>query len=140
MGRGLAGVPQRCFESLAAPVSFIFELLFEFAGQILLELIVEVLFGVGDAATGGRMKRVLLFGAAGAVAGTTSFLIRPARMIAESAIRYGAIVGLTLAGGLALALIESRVRRGGPGSATAGFLCGVAFGLTYVGMRRLLLP
>ena len=121
-------------------MSFLFELLFEFAGQILLEVIIDVLFGVGDAATGGRMKRVLVFGVAGVVAGAISVFIRPARMIAESVIRYGAIVGLTLAGGLALALVESRVRRGGSGSATAGFLCGVAFGLAYVGMRRLLLP
>lgn len=121
-------------------MSLLLELLLELAAQVLLELLAEVLFGLGDAASGRRMKRVLLFALAGAAAGAASFFIRPGSLIAEPLQRWATIVGLTLAGGLVLAAFESRIRRGGPGAAAAGFLCGVAFGLAYVGMRRILLP
>lgn len=121
-------------------MSFILEILLELLGQFVFELIADVLFGVGDAVTGGRTKRVLLFGATGAGAGAVSLHFRPQLVIADAFVRYATIAGLTLAGGLFLALFESRVRRGGPGAATAGLLCGVAFSLGYVGVRRFFLP
>jgi peptidoglycan/LPS O-acetylase OafA/YrhL len=120
-------------------MEFFLGLLLEFFGQLLWELLAEFLFGLGDAATGGRMKRVLFFGAGGALAGACSVFVRPSLVIPDSLTRYAAIAALTLAGGAFLALFESRVRRGGPGAATGGFLSGVAFSLAYVLLRRSLL-
>jgi peptidoglycan/LPS O-acetylase OafA/YrhL len=121
-------------------MSFVVDILIELFGQVLWQLFAEVLFGVGDAATGGRTWRVLAFGAAGLVAGGVSFHFRPTVMIASTPVRYAAIVGLTLAGALFLAFYERRRRRDDPTAPVAGFLCGAAFSLTYALMRRALLP
>ncbi len=116
------------------------ELLLEFIGQIVLEILVEVLLGVGDLATHGRMRRVLVFALTGAAAGLGSYFVRPTRIIVDPLIRYAVIAALTLAGGLVLAVFESRVRRGGPGAAAGGFLSGAGFSVAYVLVRRLVLP
>lgn len=120
-------------------MSFILELLLEFFGQILLEILAEVLFGLGDLATHGRMWRVLVFTLTGAAAGLGSYFIRPTTVILDPVARYAAIAALTLGGGLILAVFESRVRRGGTGAATGGFLSGAGFSLAYVLVRRLVL-
>jgi hypothetical protein len=111
----------------------------EFFGQIVLELLVEVLLGLGDFATHGRMRRVGVFTLTGAAAGLGSYFIRPTTIILDPLTRYAAIAALTLAGGLILAVFESRVRLGGPGAATGGFLSGAGFSLAYVLVRRLVL-
>ena len=110
----------------------------EFLGPIVLEILVEVLLGFGDLATHGRMWRVVVFTLTGAAAGLGSHFIRPTTIILDPLTRYAAITALTLGGGLILAVFESRVRRGGPGAATGGFLSGAGFSLAYVLVRRLL--
>lgn len=120
-------------------MSFILELLLEFFGQIALEILVEGLLGLGDWATQGRMRRVLVFTLTGAAAGLGSSFIQPTTIILDPLARYTAIAALTLGGGLMLAAFESRVRRGGPGAATGGFLSGAGFSLAYVLVRRVVL-
>lgn len=120
-------------------MSFILELLLELVGQIVLEILAEVLFGLGDVATHGRMRRVIVFGLAGAAAGVGSWLFRPNTVIPDPLRRYAVVAALTLGGGLFLAAFEAWIRKGGPGSATAGFLSGIGFSLAYVVVRRLLL-
>lgn len=119
-------------------MELIVELLLEFFGQIVLELLLEALFGIGDAATSGRMRRVLVLLCVGLAAGVGSHFVVPQALIQDPLARYATMAGLTLGGGLILAAVESRLRKGGPGSAAAGFLSGVAFSLGYVVGRRLL--
>jgi hypothetical protein len=120
-------------------MDFLFGLLLEFLGQVVLEMLVEVLLGLGDVATHGRMRRVVVFTLTGAVSGLGSYVIRPTTIILDPLTRYAAIAALTLGGGLILAVFESRIRRGGPGAAAGGFLSGTGFSLAYVLIRRLAL-
>jgi len=62
-------------------MSIILELLLEFLGQIVLEVLAELLLGLGDVATHGRMRRVLVFALAGAAAGLGSYFVRPNTVI-----------------------------------------------------------
>lgn len=121
-------------------MSLLAEILLELLGQIVWQIVGELLFGLGDLATGGRMKRVLAFAFAGGGAGLLSHFVRPGVVIPDALTRYAAVAGLAVGGGLFLALVETRVLRRGKGAAAAGFLSGVAFGLCYVGARRLMLP
>ena len=119
-------------------MDLIVSLLLEFFGQILLELLLEAIFGIGDVATGGRLRRVFVLLGVGLLAGVGSHFVAPQTLIQDPLARYATVAGLTLGGGLFLAAVESRFRKGGPGSAAAGFLSGVAFSLGYVVGRRLL--
>lgn len=120
-------------------MSFILELLAEFLGQIVLEILAEIVFGLGDVATHGRVRRVVVFTLAGAAAGLGSSFVLPNMIIPDPLTRYAAIAALTLGGGLILAVFESRIRRGGRGAAAGGFLSGAGFSLAYVLVRRLVL-
>jgi peptidoglycan/LPS O-acetylase OafA/YrhL len=117
----------------------ILELLLEFFGQVVLEILLEVFLGLADLGTHGRKRQVLLFTLAGAAAGFGSYFVRPTTLMPDPLIRYAIIAALTLGGGIVLALFESRIRRGGPGAATSGFLSGAGFSLAYALVRRLLL-
>lgn len=121
-------------------MSFVLEILLELLGQIVLEIAAELLFGLADVATGGRARRVLAFAFAGGGAGLVSHLVRPGPVLPDPLTRYAVVAGLVVAGGMFLAIVETRLLRGGKGAAAGGFLSGVAFGLGYVGVRRLMLP
>lgn len=111
------------------------EILLELIFQFLFEVVGDVLLGHADFAAGGR-RRVLAFALAGCVAGLLSGIVRPQLLVTDRWLRWALIAALTLAGGVVLALFESRLRRGGPGSAVRGFLSGAAFSLMYVLVRR----
>ncbi len=123
-----------------AVVSFLAEILLQLLLQVLGEIVFELLFGLGDLATGGRMKRIALFALGGGGAGLASHLVRPGLVIPDAATRYAVVAGLAVAGGLFLAIVETRLLRRGKGAASAGFLSGLAFGLAYAGARRLMRP
>lgn len=111
------------------------EILLELLIQIIFEVVGDVLLGHASLAAGGK-RRVLAFAFSGLVGGLVSCIVLPEVLFTERWIRWGSIAGLTLVGGLALGFIESRIRRGGPGSAARGFISGVAFSLMYVLVRR----
>ena len=111
------------------------EILFEILVQLLLEVVGEVLIGFADFGAGGR-RRLFAFAVSGVFGGLLSAFVLPQVLIADRWVRWGSIAGLTLLGGLVLAFFESRIRRSGPGSATSGFVSGVAFSLMYVLVRR----
>ncbi len=121
------------------PVELLAQILAEILLQLVGEIVVEVLFGLGDPATGGRMLRVVSFAVAGLALGALSVLVRPSHLVGSAVGRYAAVGVLTVVGGLFLAWVESRVRRGGRGAAAAGFLSGAAFGLAYAWARHLAL-
>ncbi len=118
------------------------ELLLGFLGDLLLqivgELVVEGAFQLGDAATHGRMRRVLVFALAGGVAGVVSSFVRPGLLVVDAGGRYAAIAGSAVVAGLVLGFVEARVLRAGRGAAVAGFLTGAGFSLAYAAVRHLM--
>ncbi len=119
-------------------MSFLGEILFDFILQMAGQLVCDIIFGIGDLATRGRMRRVSVFMFAGAGMGLLSHFFWPRLLFPDSVTRYLAVAAMAIAAGLVLAMVDARVRRGGRGAATAGFLSGVAFSLAYAGMRHLM--
>lgn len=115
------------------------ELLLDFLLQVLGEIVFDLLLGIGDAATKGRLKRVALFALAGGVAGLVSHFVRPGYVIPDAATRYAVVAGIAVAAGLVLAILEAGILRRGRGAGAAGFLSGVGFSLAYAGVRGLMI-
>ena len=101
-------------------MEFVFEVLFQFFGEILLQLIVQVLAELGLHSLGNTFQRrkhpiwsMIGFTLWGAIAGGLSLLVFPHSAIANPGFRYlNLFIAPLVAGGVMALIGQTRLRRG----------------------------